>query len=309
MSRLVLTRISITIRCIILSDAGSNEYTIITSTITANGSGGIYYIPHFEPRILNYISTTVTEATIFTVTATGYPESTILTFPVTSTSVLTYTLDNGPLTFMALDWNNFTEVRLNGPTTATLTASAPGDWLFRQGAGRGLEVSMFKAAYTSGCDEVISQIYTADMSSYVNAHVVKRKSAIATLTAGETSAVMVPEYTNYTTRTAEQIFTGPTTVFYTTSNSLMGRWFTDGHMGPVPPGYRCSGKCFECKLFFFTVSVYYWPEKSPNTACLSTASSTTKGNSVSIPGMKVEARSLTGMAVDATTFITSGFIL
>lgn len=168
---------------------------------------------------------------------------------------------------------------------------------------------MFKAAYTEGCDAIITNVFTDDISSMIDAHVVSRKSPIATVTAGQTLTTTLSERVNFTTNFVVRTFTGPQTVYTTTSNSLVGQWFTDGHMGPAAPGYRCSGKCFECQLFFFTVSVFYWPTGPVNTDCLDAISSTTMAGTLLSRGVKVEARSLTGMAPDATTFITNGFTL
>ena len=76
------------------------------------------------------------------------------------------------------------------------------------------------------------------------------------------------------------------------------------------PGEICGGFCGACNIYFPSVSVYYWPVATPNTACLS--GSTVAPSQASLTARGVEAgliahpRALDG---NGSILVSDGFTL
>ena len=149
-------------------------------------------------------------------------------------------------------------------------------------------------------------------------------SALAVLTQGQTlSTVILAQQSvgtpGYDNSLVTSIYTGPTTVSYTTVIDLFP--FNDGSEaqdGGYAPGVICGGLCGDCKVFFPEVFVYYWPVASPNTACLDsttqasaiTAAPAVPSGSVLARNIPVQARGLSGVSgSDGTLVNSNGFTL
>ena len=62
----------------------------------------------------------------------------------------------------------------------------------------------------------------------------------------------------------------PAKTIWKTSTELLGPAYNEDPVG-MEPGQFCGGLCGFCNLYYPTVSVYYWPVPSPNTACLTSS--------------------------------------
>ena len=118
-----------------------------------------------------------------------------------------------------------------------------------------------------------------------------------------------PSYENFT-------YTGPSTVSYTTVYDLFpmeGPDYADGE-GGYPAGQACGGGCGVCRLLFPEVFVYYWPVSDPNTACLTSAGTTTAApatrSDMAARGVPVQVRGLSGVSGAGGTLVNpNGFTL
>ena len=128
------------------------------------------------------------------------------------------------------------------------------------------------------------------------------------LSAGQTTVTLSPKplttaiengFTDTFIPFVTATFIGPTVFSVTTTQDL----FNGLTPGDQVPGLRCAGLCGYCAVLFPTVSVLYWPVASPNTACLSTVTSTQAPSNSSGPGVVVKARSLSGLSGSGSTLV------
>ena len=119
------------------------------------------------------------------------------------------------------------------------------------------------------------------------------------LKAGETSTFFGPE--SLTT------YAGPTSGVIT---STILNFYPDSPGDQSMPGMSCEELCGYCRLFFPTVSVFYWPVESANTACLASGNSTPSTAAPHDPRVTAKRRSPDGNDAGPTTIVNSaGFTL
>ena len=109
------------------------------------------------------------------------------------------------------------------------------------------------------------------------------------------------QYPAYTTVT----YAKPTTIWSTLTADLNPVPDTDPNGDPNLDDY-CADMCGNCNIYFPTVNVYYWPVPSPNTACLSGASTAPTQASMAVRGFRAHPRQLAG---NVSTAILDGFTL
>ena len=102
--------------------------------------------------------------------------------------------------------------------------------------------------------------------------------------------------TNYGTYTLETTYTAPTTIS-TTFTTVLGPQPDMDPAGALP-GEICGGICGGCNVYYPTVSVFYFPPATQNTACLTTAAPAlpTQRRRNMVDGYPIEARQLGGNA-------------
>ena len=96
-------------------------------------------------------------------------------------------------------------------------------------------------------------------------------------------------------------FTGPNNVYATLTTD-----FWDPFAGGAPmvfiPGQVCGGACGVCQLHFPTVSVYYWPVSSPNTACPGISPNSIPQNNTKIQARTLDVTGNQTMSVDSNGY-------
>ena len=78
---------------------------------------------------------------------------------------------------------------------------------------------------------------------------------------------------SYSPTTSVSTYTAGTTIYATFTTVLGPAYDSSNEQGPI--GEHCAGNCGSCDLYFPSVSVYYWPVGSANTACLGNATAAT----------------------------------
>ena len=93
-----------------------------------------------------------------------------------------------------------------------------------------------------------------------------------------------------------------TTVVSTITTTLQPNALGDPNADEAPLGLACNGQCGYCGIYFPTVNVYYWPQVSMNTACLSNnvSGAATSQATPTHSGFTARPRALSGDASLAT---------
>ena len=102
--------------------------------------------------------------------------------------------------------------------------------------------------------------------------------------------------TDYGTFTLRTTYTAPTTIS-TTFTTVLGPLPDEDPAGALP-GEICGGVCGGCAVYYPTVSVFYFPPATQNTACLTTAAPVlpTQKRRDMVGGYPIEAREIAGNA-------------
>lgn len=109
---------------------------------------------------------------------------------------------------------------------------------------------------------------------------------------------------SYSPTTSVSTYTAGTTIYATFTTVLGPAYDTSNEQGPI--GEHCAGNCGSCDLYFPSVSVYYWPVASANTACLGNATAATAQARALSKGIGLHPRALNGAG---STLVLDGFTL
>ena len=102
-------------------------------------------------------------------------------------------------------------------------------------------------------------------------------------------------------------YTGPISEAIT---STYRNWIPSDPGNQERPGMSCEELCGYCRLFFPSVSVFYWPVPDASTACLASSNSTPSTASVQNSSVTVHARSPDDNGSGPSTIVNeAGFTL
>ena len=203
-----------------------------------------------------------------TITRTISGSSISIDKPSTYTVYFTVSDWGGTEYYQVIDGPTYSTLTLVGPTSTTLTVTESGlPW-----NGQYLP-SLYVPQSTDRCHWNQTGPYTIDFRTALIESTLVLKDGEAFTFFGNTDV---------------KTYTGPVSEVIT---STYLNYYPDSPGDQFEPGMSCEELCGYCRLFFPSVSVFYWPVTDANTACLTSGNSTPTSTNFHDPRVTARRRS------------------